>query len=170
MHTLNMAKITNSYLMKQIWQIHHIALFQQHIGHQDELTWKWCNEMKWCTHRGEHFDMLHVQIGATDAEIRHDEDCQKISVVGEKVNREISDPDLKTLGLTFPSPLIFLQSSSCCISAPVTPICAYSISKCSSRRVHHFISLHHFHLCSSWSPKCCWKRTIRGICQICLSK
>ena len=54
MHTLNMAKMTKCHLLKQIWQIPHIALFQQHFGHQDELKWKWCNEMKWCTRRDEH--------------------------------------------------------------------------------------------------------------------
>ena len=32
MHTLIMAKMTNIYLLKQICQIHHIALFQQHFG------------------------------------------------------------------------------------------------------------------------------------------
>ena len=37
MHTLIMAKMTNIYLMKQIWQLYHIALFQQHFGHEDEL-------------------------------------------------------------------------------------------------------------------------------------
>ena len=44
------------------------------------------------------------------------------------------------------------------------------ISKCSSRRVHHFISLHHFHLSSSLCPKCCWKSAIWVSCQICCSK
>ena len=33
--------------------------------------------------------------------------------------------------------------------ASVAPIHAYSISKCSSQRVHHYIPLHHFHLSSS---------------------
>ena len=37
MHTLIMAKMTNSYLMQQISQLTQIALFQQHFGHQDDL-------------------------------------------------------------------------------------------------------------------------------------
>ena len=37
MHTLIMEKMTNIYLMKQIWQFYHIAFFQQHLGRQDEL-------------------------------------------------------------------------------------------------------------------------------------
>ena len=37
MHTLIMAKMTNSYLMQQICQLSQIDLFQQHFGHQDEL-------------------------------------------------------------------------------------------------------------------------------------
>ena len=39
--------------------------------------------------------------------------------------------------------------SSCRNFASVAPFWAYSISKCSSQRAHHFISLHHFHLSSS---------------------
>ena len=50
--------------------------------------------------------------------------------------------------------------SSCRNFASVAPFCACSISKCSSQRVHHLISLHHFHLSSSRCPKCCWKRAI----------
>ena len=42
-----------------------------------------------------------------------------------------------------------LHFSSCCISASVAPFWAYNISKCSSQRAHHFISLRHFHLSSS---------------------
>ena len=37
MHALIMAKVTNVYLMKQICHVYHIALSQQHFGHQDEL-------------------------------------------------------------------------------------------------------------------------------------
>ena len=54
--------------------------------------------------------------------------------------------------------------------ASVAPFWAYSISKCSRQRVHHFIALHHFHLSSSWCPKCCWKRAMWCNCQICFSK
>ena len=39
--------------------------------------------------------------------------------------------------------------SSCYNFAYVAPFWAYSISKCSPQRVHHFISLHHFHSSSS---------------------
>ena len=42
----------------------------------------------------------------------------------------------------------------------VAPIRGYSISKCLSQRLHHFISLHHFHLSSSWCLKCYWKRAM----------
>ena len=54
----------------------------------------------------------------------------------------------------------FWHSSSHHNSAFVAPIRACSISKCLSRRVHHFISLHHFNLSSSGCPKCCWKRAM----------
>ena len=50
--------------------------------------------------------------------------------------------------------------SSCHNFAPVAPYWACSIPNCSPRWVHHFISLHHFHLSSSCSPKCCWKRAM----------
>ena len=36
--------------------------------------------------------MLHAQIGATDAEIRHAKVCKIIRVFGEEVNRDL-DPD-----------------------------------------------------------------------------
>ena len=51
--------------------------------------------------------------------------------------------------LTFcPETLIILLCSSHHNSTSVAPIHACSISKCSSRRLHHFISLHHSHLSS----------------------
>ena len=45
--------------------------------------------MKWCTLCGEHFDMLHAQIGATDAELRHAKVCKKYLGEGEEVNPQI---------------------------------------------------------------------------------
>ena len=48
-----------------------------------------------------------------------------------------------------PSPSNFMHFSSHHNFITVAPICACSTSKCSSRRVHHFISLHHFDLSSS---------------------
>ena len=57
--------------------------------------------------------------------------------------------------LSIPETLIIFSCSSHRNFASVAPIHAYSTSKCSSQRVHHFIPLHHFHLSSSWCPKCC---------------
>ena len=54
-------------------------------------------------------------------------------------------------GRISPSPqilVIFMHFASHHNSLIVAPIRACSISKCSSRRVHNFISLHHFHLSS----------------------
>ena len=53
-----------------------------------------------------------------------------------------------------------MTCSSHRIFAPVAPFWVCSIPNCSSWRVHHFISLHHFHLSSSWCPKCRWKRAM----------
>ena len=119
--------------------------------------------MKWCTLWDEHFDMLYAQNGATDAQLWCDEHRQKIRV---RDGKSTLDPEGK---ISTKSP-VFLAFSSCHNSLTVTPIHACSISKCSSRRVHHFISLHHFHLSSSCCPKCCWRRAMWGICQICFSK
>ena len=46
-------------------------------------------------------------------------------------------------------PCFKFPCSSCRSFVSVAPFWAYSISKCSSQRAHHFISLHHFHLSSS---------------------
>ena len=63
-----------------------------------------------------------------------------------------------TIWLTFSLlTLIILHTSSAHNSATGSPIRACSISKCWSRRVLNFISLHHVHLSSSWCPKWCWK-------------
>ena len=56
----------------------------------------------------------------------------------------------KASRLTFRSrTLIFVLTLTSDIPASVASICTYNISKCSSRRVNHFIPLHHFHLSSS---------------------
>ena len=47
--------------------------------------------MKLCTRLGEDFDILYVQIGATDAEIWQVKVCTKIRVRRTKINRQISD-------------------------------------------------------------------------------